>query len=156
MKAPVTATTKKRGPDRSKLSVDQKYDSYTVLHSNLDSLIWNHQATLLGITVLGLGALGVVSEKELSIGPFNSDRTLGIVLFILGVLYSLTIFTQWRMAYWHDRVESELRKLEPGGYFHLRGHRQRLWSAKLWNGVVFLAFAAVAFGGACYFWFFER
>ena len=115
MKAPTAAVKKTPIATTGRLSVNQKYDSYMQLHSNLDSLIWNHQATLLGITVLGLGAIGVVREKELSLGPLDTDDTLGGVLFILGLLYSLTIFTQWRMAYWQESVERELRKMEADG-----------------------------------------
>jgi len=126
------------------VSIDQRYDSYVALHANLDNLIWNNQATLHGVTVLGAGALGFVVEKfHPQVGDLSRPGALSLILLLMSGLYGITVFTLFRMRRWHRELEQALSRLEPEGYFHARASGARVLSAQLWTAGLYAALAGL-------------
>lgn len=127
------------------LSINQRYASYVELHCNLDTLLWNNQAVLHATTVLGVGSIGFVLEKEVSFGSYDVNDTLASVFAIMGILYGLASFTLARMGRWHRTVEEELKKLEVMGYFQERlRDRGRLNSAQWWTCAAYRVFSGAS------------
>jgi hypothetical protein len=151
-------TEQRSGPDAGAVdhhaSIDQRHQGYIALYCNLDTLGWNSQATLMAISLLGLGALGVTLEKSLALGGLSRNDTVAAIFFLLGVMYANTVFAAWRMRAWHKRLEGELMALEPSGYFHARQKDRRgLLSARLWSSLSFGFIAIACLAAGAYFWF---
>jgi len=138
-------TTRKAGPPPAPtLSIDQRYSSYVDLACNLDTLLWGNQTTLLGITVLGWGAIALTLEKHLQIAPLSHAHTLACIIFIVSCLYMVTIVSKHRMHSWHKRIESELAHIEGEGYFSIRQlKRPPYLSAPRWVISFFAALVAL-------------
>ena len=145
--------TAKRGASSSVVpggpSVDQRYASYVDVACSLDGLLWSNQATLLGITVLGWGAVGLTLEKQLRFPPFSHSQTLAVILILAACLYAITIVAKMRMRFWHLHVERELAKIEGQGYFVIR-QLSKAWylSAPRWSIGFFGVMAALMLGSA--------
>jgi len=126
-------------------SPDTRFRSYVTFYSTLDNLIWRNVATALAIIGLGSAAIGAAIEKRLAAPFLNGNNTTAIICFATAILVLLVVYTIRRMRFHHELMETELRKLEPAGYFHerLSSTRHKWRSAPQWTQIVL---ASTAFG----------
>lgn len=126
------------------LTADAKFTAYAEIYKNLDAIMWQNIATLLGITVFGLNIVATLAKDKIALMDMSANSTIGLVLLTMAALYVVTILTMSRFHFHHLRMDGELSNLEIHGYFAARKRNRRWWvSAPAWNMGVFSLIAAI-------------
>lgn len=131
------------------ISIDIKYQSYIEIYKSLDLVMWQNIATLMAVTGVGFNVVAALAKDKILVFGISTDSSIGIVLFIMSILYLVTIFAMARFRIHHKKMDIELSKLEGTGYFRSRTGERGLWlSAVAWNMFAFGALAIICTVGA--------
>jgi len=130
------------------VNINTKYASYIAVYNNLDKLLWQVPAFLIGVSVLSFGLLGTfMNNPKIKISLLGYEITYGFAFLLLAILYALGVFSMWRIRSHHTLMGRELAKLEGSGYFHERNRivKKKYLSAPHWFMWTFLALAILSF-----------
>ena len=136
--------------------VDFRFGPYVTIYNNLDILLWSIPPLLLGTTVLGFALFGdKLTDPDISLTLLTHNRSIGVALVILGLLYGLGALSIWRIRRHHTLMGTELKKLEPTGYFHKRAKivKCKWLSAPHAFITVFTAIAIISLIYGCFIFF---
>lgn len=135
------------------VSDETRFAAYVDVYINLDTLLWHNIATLLGITVLGFGAVGTLAKERMAIGPASPSDTIAVTLVFIVVLYTNTLFTFMRIRSNHCRIAENIAELDKDGYFDYRKKSSlNGWmSAPRWTVVSFSIITLASLVAAVYY-----
>lgn len=125
--------------EAAELSTDAKYAAYIEVYKNLDTLLWQNIATLMGITVLTAGSVGAVASQKMALQLLSPEHALGLIFGLAFLLYSSTIFSFARIRYHQVQMDNYLCDMERSGYFCMRAKivKNRWLSAPRWTITVY-------------------
>lgn len=122
--------------------VEVRYKSYIDVYNNLDRLLWGVPGLFVAAAALLLGFVGTILSKP--------DQSLPSVVWsaifaFVAVLFSLGTYSMWRIRFHHRRMDEELKKMEPDGYFHARSQTAWAWFPPSAPHLFMIVFGALTF-----------
>lgn len=109
----------------SKISdLEVKYDyfsDYVEIFNNLDNILWKMPAFFATLSTAVIGIISLMNTKTQLI----STSVLGVLFFIIGIIFVVGSYTMYRIMIQHIRIIFELAKMEYAstknkGYFYKR------------------------------------
>lgn len=123
-------------------SVEVRYKSYVDVYNNLDKLLWAVPGFFIAVTALLLGFVGSILSKRVQSLP---SVVWSAIFAFVAVLFGLGTYSMWRIRFHHRRMDEELKKMEPDGYFHARSETAWQWFPPSAPHLFMIVFGALSF-----------